>query len=498
MTGFDHDDETTEKPDIAFNVEANMNTSVGEPVFADEEAVEEAEEAVEEVATLAEGEDADLASASDDDGELGELTDQADHDLENDDEDLSMESSADEETIDGDVELASETSEGEEGASAQTLAEELTLAGKIESIIFASPKPMRAVEIHDLLTEQGYTLKEVQDACEELVEFYRDRAGGFHLKYIKRMGYQFQTTPAAKNLMEKQFASRPRPLSRASLETLAVIAYRQKLSKGVTRAEVEFIRGVDAGSIFKTLVERNLLTCIGRKEIPGRPMMFGVTDEFLKIFQLGSINDLPPLESFQTPQDILDAANQKIADFEAEQAGVDTEQFIADGEYSESVRGEADFNPLAADAPAYAPSAEVESQVNDPQQEGVTGALEESEATSNDDISSSGDGESQADLIDVLNAGQVAWTAPQESGLERPIQGASAGDVITSIDAIDESEWGDVKPVEMTDNESAQSVTLETSDHQSDEALLNERDATTEVALPTGDSQPPRGGEVDQ
>jgi len=470
MTGFDHEhDETNEKPEISFDIENNMNPSVGEPVFAEKEDV--------------------VAAAVTDDVTLAAVEDS--EDFADDEEDA---------LADGDSETENtseaECAESGDEVSMTTLNEELTLSGKIESIVFASPKPMRAVEIHDLLVEQGHTLKEVQDACEELIEFYRDRAGGFHLKYIKRMGYQFQTTPAAKNLMEKQFASRPRPLSRASLETLAVIAYRQKLSKGVTRAEVEFIRGVDAGSIFKTLVERNLLTCIGRKEIPGRPMMFGVTDEFLKIFQLGSINDLPPLESFQTPQDILDAANQKIADFEAEQSGVDTEQFIADEEYSESVRGETDFNPLAADAPTFAPTIERMSEVDNTTIEYETPPGEETVLemgkTSIDQC------ESQADLIDVLNEGQLAWTASQQEQQDRAIQGATAGAVISSIDAIDETEWGDVKPVEMTDNESVQSVTLETSDHQSDEALLNERDATTEVALPTGDSQPPRGGEVDQ
>jgi len=432
MTGFEHDnDETTEKPDVTFSVEDAVNPAVGEPVFAEEgeePSADSSEEASEEETLEADSE----------------------------------------ETTDED---ASTESDDEEGSTTTTvLAEELTLFGKIESIIFASPKPMRAVEIHDLLAEHGYTLKEVQDACDELIEFYRDRAGGFHLKYIKRMGYQFQTTTAAKSLMEKQFASRPRPLSRAALETLAVIAYRQKQSKGVTRAEVEFIRGVDAGSIFKTLVERNMLTCIGRKEIPGRPMMFGVTDEFLKIFQLGSINDLPALESFQTPQDVLDAANQKITDFEAEQAGVDTEQFIADEQYSETVRGEADFNPLAAEAPTYAPTLE---------------SVQDEET------------ESKADLIDVLNEGQVAWTASEEHTEDRPIQGATAGGVINSIDSIDESEWGEVKPVEMTVNAAEQSLD-ETSDRESGEALLDERDETAEVALPAGDSQPSRGGEVDQ
>lgn len=455
MTGFEHDnDETTEKPDVTFSVEDAVNPAVGEPVFLDE-GEELSAEASEDAASADESVD----EESDDQDDMVEESEEA--------SDETLQAESDETTDEG---TASEGDDEEGSATTTVLAEELTLFGKIESIIFASPKPMRAVEIHDLLTEQGYTLKEVQDACDELIEFYRDRAGGFHLKYIKRMGYQFQTTPAAKSLMEKQFASRPRPLSRASLETLAVIAYRQKQSKGVTRAEVEFIRGVDAGSIFKTLVERNMLACIGRKEIPGRPMMFGVTDEFLKIFQLGSINDLPPLESFQTPQDILDAANQKITDFEAEQAGVDTEQFIADEEYSETVRGEADFNPLSAEAPTYAPTLE---------------SVQDEET------------ESKADLIDVLNEGQVAWTASEEHTEDRPIQGATAGGVINSIDAIDESEWGDVKPVEMTVNAAEQSLD-ETSDRESGEALLDERDETAEVALPAGDSQPSRGGEVDQ
>ena len=151
--------------------------------------------------------------------------------------------------------------------------------------------------------------------------------------------------------MEKQFSSRPRPLSRASLETLSVVAYRQKAQKcGVTRAEVEFIRGVDAGSIFKTLVERDLLTCTGRKEIPGRPMMFGVTDEFLKVFQLGSINDLPPLDSFQTPTDVIDAAQKKIESFLSEQEGVDPNQFMDDPEYASRLKADQESDLVLSQA----------------------------------------------------------------------------------------------------------------------------------------------------
>jgi segregation and condensation protein B len=247
-----------------------------------------------------------------------------------------------------------------DGAEEQTelaMQESLSLVGKIEAIVFASPRPLKAVEIFELIQDQDHTLQDTQEALNELQEFYAGRGGGFSLQYVKRMGYQFQTSPAAKSIMEKQFSSRPRPLSRAALETLAVIAYRQKAAKdkGVTRAEVEFIRGVDAGSIFKTLMERDLIACVGRKEIPGRPMMFGVTGEFLKVFQLGNINDLPPLESFQTPPDIIAKAEEKIEDFEREQAGVDVEEFIGDEVYTEGA-GDSPLANLSEGLPDDAPN----------------------------------------------------------------------------------------------------------------------------------------------
>jgi len=278
------------------------------------------------------------------------------------------------------------------------LAEDLRLEAKIEAIIFASPKPMRATEIYEILLaqerdtqqsegqagvsqefepekvdlaesepgedefreneidendvgenefpvesdrrppsdvdslQQGLTLRHVQVALDNLTDHFRDRCGGFHLAYIKRMGYQFQTVPAAAALMEKQFAKRPRPISRAALETLSIIAYRQPC----TRAEVEFVRGVDAGSIINTLMERGMIACVGRKEIPGRPMLFGTTDEFLKTFQLGHVKDLPSLESFQPATDVLKSAFEKLA---AGPEATDVEEFIGDEEYG--VDGEA-------------------------------------------------------------------------------------------------------------------------------------------------------------
>ena len=206
------------------------------------------------------------------------------------------------------------------------LAEGLRLDAKVEAVIFASQKPLKTMEIFDLIQGEAggtTTLKDVQECLSQLLEYYRDRAGGFTLRYTRGIGYQFQTVPAAAPLLERQFSQRPRPISRAALETLAIIAYRQP----VTRAEVEYIRGVDAGSIVKNLLERDLIACTGRKEIAGRPMVFSTTQEFLKVFQLSHVKDLPTLESFQPSHEALQKALEKLE--QGEQL-VDVEDYIGD------------------------------------------------------------------------------------------------------------------------------------------------------------------------
>ncbi len=202
----------------------------------------------------------------------------------------------------------------------------MRLESRVESVVFASNKPLKAPEVLDLLNDPTLTEDDIQTTLDQLVEHYEDRGGGFRLHYLKRLGYQFQTADAAASIMERMFASRPRPISRAALETLAIIAYRQP----VTRAEVEFIRGVDAGSIFKTLLERGLVRCTGRKEIIGRPMLFGTTDDFLKVFNLSSVKDLPPLESFQPNREVMQGAMDRLSENAEGEELVDVEQYIAD------------------------------------------------------------------------------------------------------------------------------------------------------------------------
>lgn len=209
--------------------------------------------------------------------------------------------------------------------------EALNIEGQVEAIVFAAPKPMQPAEILDILQddEMSIPLEQIENALNHLVKLYGERSGGFRLEHLKGEGYQFRTVPAAMPLMERLFTSRPRPLSRAALETLAIIAYRQP----VTRADVEYVRGVDAGSAIKNLLDRNMIQCVGRKEDAGRPMIFGTTDEFLKVFRVSDLSQLPPLSSFQPSPELMVEARNKLENSDQE---VDVEGFVGDEDYQET------------------------------------------------------------------------------------------------------------------------------------------------------------------
>ena len=113
--------------------------------------------------------------------------------------------------------------------------------------------------------------------------------------------------------MRKLSKERPFRFSQAALETLAIIAYRQP----VTRAEVEYLRGVDSGSVMKSLMEKNLLRILGKKDVPGRPLMYGTSRHFLELFGLKDLQDLPTLKEFSA----LDPEMQEALPLEPENEG---------------------------------------------------------------------------------------------------------------------------------------------------------------------------------
>lgn len=173
------------------------------------------------------------------------------------------------------------------------------LSAIIESIIFTAESPLSTDRICDLLTE--FSREEIRTALAELAEYYDMRNGGFELAAVAG-GWQFRTRPVFQPFITRQIKAKSSKFSQSSLETLAIIAYRQP----ITRAEVEHLRGVDCGGVLKSLLEKRLVRILGKKDIPGRPLIYGTTKEFLEIFGLKDLKSLPTLKEIQA----LDEAPQ--------------------------------------------------------------------------------------------------------------------------------------------------------------------------------------------
>ena len=159
----------------------------------------------------------------------------------------------------------------------------------LEALIFASPEPLTPKAMFKLLDTEPK--EDVQAALGELKRDY-DRPGGLQLVEVAG-GYQIVTRPDLHEWVRRLFHERTtQKLTVQSLETLAVIAYRQP----VTAAEISEIRGVDAGGVLNTLLERHLIKIAGRKQVVGRPFLYATTREFLIRFGLNDLTDLPKVE----------------------------------------------------------------------------------------------------------------------------------------------------------------------------------------------------------
>lgn len=165
-------------------------------------------------------------------------------------------------------------------------------AGVIEALIFVSEEPISAKTIAEVLREERGV---VDVALAELSQEFNGRNGGLQLREVAG-GWQFATRPEYHEHVRAFLRSRPSAkLSIASLETLAVIAYKQP----VTVPEILEIRGVQSPSSIKTLLDKKLIVAKGRKDTVGRPMMYGTSKEFLMQFGLKDLTELPSMEDFQ-------------------------------------------------------------------------------------------------------------------------------------------------------------------------------------------------------
>jgi segregation and condensation protein B len=158
----------------------------------------------------------------------------------------------------------------------------------LEAVLFVSDEPVAAVVLAQAL---GVERREAEELCERLARSYEERGAGLVLRSVAG-GWRLATHPDAAPIVEQYvLASRHARLTKAALETLSIVAYKQP----VTRHQISSIRGVNSDGVLRALVDRGLVAEVGREETPGRPVLYGTTPEFLERLGLPSLAALPPL-----------------------------------------------------------------------------------------------------------------------------------------------------------------------------------------------------------
>ncbi|NOT12163.1 MAG: SMC-Scp complex subunit ScpB [Methylococcaceae bacterium] len=177
----------------------------------------------------------------------------------------------------------------------------------VEALLFAANRPMTCKQIQQVFPElEQPELAEIEAAIDEIAEEYRQRP--IELKQVAS-GYRFQVRQELSRWVARLFEEKPPRYSRALLETLAIIAYQQP----VTRGDIEDIRGVSvSSSIIQTLLEREWIRVIGHKEVPGRPGLYGTTKQFLDYFNITALDQLPTLQEIKDLDKAIDDIQQNL------------------------------------------------------------------------------------------------------------------------------------------------------------------------------------------
>ena len=182
---------------------------------------------------------------------------------------------------------------------------EIDIKPILESIVFVSESPVKLDTLTEVLPEWDETA--ILNGLEQLRKGCEEGCRGLELVEVAG-GYQFRTKPQWAQWVNRLKKAKPVKLSQSALETLAIIAYRQP----VIRPTIEMIRGVDSGWVIRSLLEKGLIRIVGRKEIPGRPLIYGTTKTFLELFNLNTLSDLPTLKEIETPPEPEEGPSQKI------------------------------------------------------------------------------------------------------------------------------------------------------------------------------------------
>lgn len=233
--------------------------------------------------------------------------------------------------------------------------EETNINCTVEALILASPEPVSVKKLCEIL--EGVTPARIREGIDDLNNIYLGCGNSFRIREVAG-GYQMHILPDFEQPIKKMLAKeRAIRLSRAALETLAIIAYKQP----VTKVEIEHIRGVSTDGVIHNLLERNLIAISGRAESAGRPLLYKTSHEFLKFFGLNRISDLPRMEEIEEmirmaepPREQtvlpLSGGNGDRSEDDDDQSGVEAENL------DEELIVTVDFSRMTAAASAAAPA----------------------------------------------------------------------------------------------------------------------------------------------
>jgi segregation and condensation protein B len=208
----------------------------------------------------------------------------------------------------------------------------------VETLLFLAERPLALEEIR---RATGVEVPRIEKALDQISGNHREGISGIVLHEVAG-GWQLRTSPDNADFARRYLRVKPQRLTRAALETLAIIAYRQP----VTRPEIEEIRGVDCGAVVKALLERRLVKILGKKEEPGRPILYGTTREFLEFFSLKDLASLPTLREFHE----LSEEHREIVEQQPEAAAPAPITGIVDDLRDEKLRAELEAKRAESDA----------------------------------------------------------------------------------------------------------------------------------------------------
>ena len=190
------------------------------------------------------------------------------------------------------------------------MVEKKKLTEVIETLLFVTPRALTIQQLKDLVGLEPST-KELRHAVQKLNLEYELTGRVFRIEEVAG-GFQMRTVSRVRDWIRKVDAIKPFRLTPANLETLSIVAYKQP----VTRAQIEFLRGVDSSSTLRTLLQRRLVRISGRAELPGKPTLYSTTKTFLEVFSLQSLKDLPTLAELDMDDNMNDELSLPLTETE--------------------------------------------------------------------------------------------------------------------------------------------------------------------------------------